>query len=126
MTYYDVYIGSLADPRFSWEGGNWHHNVPGQASPFFPPADLPWNGVFPELVDRIERGIYQGKQTDWGGWVARATKAEILSFIEEIYGQDPVYQPESDMPHLRTWLEKLLAYVVDLPDGEYALVASEL
>jgi hypothetical protein len=83
MTYRDVYIGDLDDPNFHWDGGNWRiGNIPRRKSPFFPSVmAVP----FWSLLRKIKAGELDGKQTDWGGWVARATKKQIHEFIASVY-----------------------------------------
>lgn len=119
--YKDVYIGRLDDPRFSWDQGDWNHNVPSRMSPWFP------SGAFYPLISRILDHKLVGKQTDWAGWVAKATKSQILDFLEELYGRDPCYSPGSPLPHDHAALVKLRAYIDTLDDRtEYALVASAI
>ena len=123
MSYLDVYIGRLDDPHFSWEGGNWNGNVPHAISPRFPEGRT----AFWELIKRIESGELDGKQTDWGGWVARVTKAQIEEFIRDIHDAHPWYQSDSPMPHMKERLDALRGFVATLKDDEkYALIASEL
>ncbi len=123
MTYHDVHIGLLDDPKFSWEGGNWEDNTPSAISPLFPTAF----GAFGELIDRIESGVYEGKQTDWGAWVAKVSKQQILDFIEDSYAEDRNYTDPTYMPHLYEKMQELLRHVESLDDQKvYALVASEL
>ena len=126
MSYCDVYIGSLEDPGFSWEGGNWEGNCPHRLSPFFPPVG-PAYGAFSVVIERIRQGVYDGKQVDWGGFVARVTRFEIEKLIEELYTNQQIYGPDSTLPHLKKQLEELKAYVRRLSTtAKYALVASEL
>ena len=126
MPYCDVYIGSLEDPHFSWEGGDWNGNCPRRLSPFFPPVGPAYHAFY-IVVNRINEGIYDGKQVDWGGFVARATRFEIEKLINELYTDVPLYGPDSSSPHLIKQLEELKAYVRGLSTTQkYALVASEL
>ncbi len=123
MTYRDVYIGLLEDPKFSWQSGNWEGNAPDAISPLFPPA----MGAFNELIDRIESGAYEGKQTDWEAWVAKVSKQQILCFIEDCYAGDRNYTDPTYMPHLYDKMQELLRHVESLDNHKiYALVASEL
>ena len=124
--YCDVYIGSLDDPHFSWEGSDRASNCPRRLSPFFPPVG-PGYGAFSVVISRIQKGVYDGKKVDWGGFVARATRFEIEKLINELYANQPDYGPDSKFPQRRKQLEELKEYVRGLSTTEkYALVASEL
>lgn len=119
MMYYDVYIGRNDDPRFSWRSEGQEGHPPCRVGPFFPsfrgvPTGYP-GGPFGELLDRIDKGRLEGGQVDWGAWVATATRAEIMTFVDEVYSD----RPES--------AEEVRAFVKGLdPDETYALVAAEL
>ncbi|MDP9454430.1 MAG: hypothetical protein M3Q60_01290 [Actinomycetota bacterium] len=120
MTYYDVYIGRLDDPGFSWGSEGGEGSPPGRLSPFFPYAPGHTSrypgGAFGVLLDAIERGRFEGRQVDWGACVAVATKEEIAAFLDELYGNK-----ESGAS------AELRGYVAGLEAGRsYALVASEL
>jgi hypothetical protein len=69
----DVYVGSLDDDGFAWNGGNWEGNVPLRRSPFFPDG----HKAFWEVRNRITKVELDGKQMDWGRWVARVKKSQI-------------------------------------------------
>ena len=112
MTYCSTYIGDLADPSFSWNGGDWDGNIPRGISPAFPPTIEHYNRKFHDWVARTEVTC---KQTDFGGWVARVDKPRLLDFIRFCYGPDP---DEA--------VTELIEFVNTLEDGgEYALVAEE-
>ena len=104
MPFLDVYIGNLSDPSFHWDGGNWSGNVPTPLSPFFPQGHTDRS----VLIDRIASGAYEGKQTDWGGHVAKVTKQQIKDFIEEQYSDDDWCKDPS--------LQKLRHFVDSLDD----------
>ena len=111
----DVYIGTLDDPDFRWEGGNWNGNCPRRISPVFPVVNYK---LFFELIKRIEDGVYIGKQTDWAAWVARVSKAQIRDFIKEMSA--------SLAPETSSTMAELNAFVESLNSGEeFALVARE-
>ncbi len=74
----DAYIGWLDDPDFHWEGGDWNSNVPKRRSPFFPNG----HAALAAITAAIEAGTIDGKQTDWAGFVARVTKAELTDFVK--------------------------------------------
>lgn len=118
MSFYDMYIGDLQDPTFHWEGADWNGNVPHRLSPFFPPGySSGLKNPFWALINKIETNAFDGKQTDWGGWVARINKDQLLAFIDQLYGD---YEQSSSLKGLR-------AYVATLdPEKQCALVAAEL
>jgi hypothetical protein len=128
MTYYDVYIGRLDDPSFSWDGGNWNGNVPHRLSPFFPPYARPGLRVWDEFHRRLASGEFKGRQTDWGGWVAPASKAQIEAFMADLYFPRPSLENLKRLfPHVTDPLDELVAFVSDMDDdGQFALVATEL
>src|SRR5437870_3932645 len=94
MSFLDVYIGDLEDPLFHWDGGNWNGNVPTRLSPFFPHGDR----IRRVMLERIDSKAYEGKQTDWGGYVAKVTKQQINDLIEEQYYDHEWYKHPSPMP----------------------------
>lgn len=112
----DVYIGDIADPRFSWDDGNWEGNVPRRISPFFPDG----HRAYSVLVRRIGQGMYVGKQTDWGGWVAKVSKGEIQQFLLSCLNIDVAAQPRSEHAALVEFVRSLDE------DRIYALVGAEL
>ena len=114
MTFCSTYIGDLADPAFCWDGGDWNGNIPRGIGPAFPPAPAPdpYNGKFHDWVARRKVTC---RQTDYGGWVARVGKAQLLDFIQYCYGSD---RDEA--------VSELIDFVNSLEDtGQYALVAEE-
>ena len=114
MTYSSTYIGDLTDPSFSWDGGDWNGNIPRGIGPAFPPMPTPdnYNGRF---HDWVAHTIVTCKQTDYGGWVVRVGKTQLLDFIRYCYGS------ENDEA-----VNKLIDFVNSLEDaGQYALVAEE-
>jgi len=125
MPFYDVYLGNLDDPTFDPDGGDWNGNVPSRESEFFPPTGAGDRPFF-RVIRMIESGELQGKQTDWGGWVARVRPTQIRELLDQFYDGDPTYAPDSES-HLKGQLERLRAYVEQLdPDTDVALVATEL
>jgi hypothetical protein len=79
------------------------------------------NKKIPLVPDCHEAGELEGKQTDWGGWVARATKKQICEFMAD------VYVPEYSCVISESEYEELCDFVANLDDNkQYALVASEL
>jgi hypothetical protein len=124
VTIHNIYVGDLADPNFHWEGGDWNGNVPRPLGPSFPGAGF---GMYCRVMDAARSGRYDGKQTDFGGWVLKVRRQQILDLIEEWYGHDPWYTDPAKMPHLFQQLQDLRAFVLSLdPEATYALVAWEL
>ncbi|BAZ93732.1 cytochrome bd-type quinol oxidase, subunit 2 [Thiohalobacter thiocyanaticus] len=129
MTACDIYIGSLEDPGFAREGGDWNGNLPARKSPFFPPPKGAYNGAFHEWV--ATAGV-SCTQVDFGGWVAVVNKKKILEFIAYCYACDPSYTDTSkaliwrNNAYLQDQLREIYDYVNRLDDNrQYALVASE-
>lgn len=121
MPFSDVYIGRLDDPRFSWDEGDWKNNIPRPISPFFPPIKGEDDRPFRALIDRIKKGEFNGKQTDYAGWVARVRKSEIKGFAEDLYGAFPELKTRYRAKEIRVLFE----FIEKLDEGKtYALVAS--
>lgn len=117
MTDCSVYVGSLEDPKFKWDGGDWNNNCPKALSPTFPPLPQHYNGDFHNWV--AATGV-ECKQTDYSGWVARVTKDQILQFIAG------AYRGKESLPWIKDGLPELIKFVATLDDARmYALVANE-
>jgi hypothetical protein len=117
MTDCSVYVGRLSDRSFKWDGGDWNGNVPRSISPEFPPAREHYNGVFHAWVKHS--GV-ECKQTDFGGWVAKVTKAQIEDYLRYCYqGQEDLPWVAHGLPELQSCVSNLNAKTV------YALVATE-
>lgn len=118
MTVYSAYLGKLDDPAFEWEDGDWNYNVPTRVSPEFPP--LHPEDHYYRIRQMIREGALDGKQTDFGGWVARVQKQTIQRLLQEWYPEIP------DHPYWSKQLIGLREYVERLdPDSWVALVATE-
>jgi hypothetical protein len=121
VTYADVYVGRLgegADP-LDW-GGDWNGNTPSRLSPFFPSSG---GRAFSMLTDKVDSGQLPGKRVDWGAWAANVSKQQILDFFVEVYPPEAAELSSGDSASRRT---EVWNFLTDLPDGRYALVASEL
>jgi len=114
MTWYNVYIGSLEDPDFQWEGGDPSGNIPHPLTPEFPD---PWKDFF-EVVRRIEAGIYEGKRVDFDGWVAKLDKQQIQDFLDDRCAAAPGRSSSERTAELRKAIDALD------PNKLYALVAA--
>jgi len=117
MTVCSVYIGSLEDPKFKWDGGDWSGNAPLSISPSFPPMGQHYNGNF---HDWVEKAGVECRKTDYGAWVARVTKAQIVEFVAECYRGD------ENLPWVKGDLQEVKEFVATLDDLRvYGLVATE-
>ena len=117
MTVCSVYVGSLEDPKFKWDGGDWSGNAPRSISPSFPPMSQHYNGNFHDWVGIT--GV-ECRQTDYGAWVARVTKPQISEFITKCYKGD------EDLPWVKDDLKEIREFVATLDDVRvYGLVATE-
>ena len=117
MTICDTYIGVLDSPGFSWDDGDWSGNAPAALSPLFPPEENHYHGDFHAWVKAT--GI-ECRQTDYGCWVARVTKAQLREYLAAVYG------PTRDLPWVGNRLQAVEAFVGGLDDDRvYALVATE-
>ncbi len=116
MSYLDVYIGDLNDPTFHWDGGDWNGNVPTRLSPFFPDGSR----IQRVILDRISSGAFDGKQTDWGGHVARVTRQQLKDLLDEQLGVTAAEGSLSDSRELRDFVNRLN------PRKLHALVCTEL
>ncbi|WP_054635826.1 hypothetical protein [Thalassobacillus sp. C254] len=76
----DVYIGTLDDSSFSYEGGNWSGNIPKKISSWFPEG----HKAFRLYLEKIKNNEFVGKQVDWGGWAAFVTPDIICLFLNEL------------------------------------------
>ena len=120
MTYYNVYIGDLDD--FDWNDKScWSvGHTPQKISVLFPSAG---STLFLKIWDRILEKKLEGAQTDWGAFVAKVSKQDIVKIIEEYYRISPYPLPS----HLQPELNELKQQVAALDEQKiYGLVASEL
>lgn len=111
MTSYVIYVGSADDPAYVRDDGDWSGNSPEMLSPNVFAGDLHSHH---RLLDMIGPGQLPGKQTDWGCWVAIASKAQIIEFFDDVPFRDDTAREE---------MAKFLSSL----DGQkqYALVALE-
>jgi hypothetical protein len=124
LTLVTTYVGRMDDAQFNWHRAlhSSDSNIPRPITRDFPPGD-----VADELCRRIRDGEYEGKQTDWGAWVARVSRQQILEFLEHCYGGSPTYSEKSSLPWLRSWYRELREEVEALDaDSEYAFVCAEM
>jgi hypothetical protein len=114
-TFYHVFVGYLDDPKFSWDGGNWNGNIPSRRYPALLTGRWSDRETCFELIRRIETRFYDGRQTDWSGWVARLSKDQIIAYIREMEGNADF---DND-PDVKAFIDSLN------PNKKYALVGCE-
>lgn len=123
MPIHNVYIGDLSDPSFSWEGGDINGNVPKALSGSFPDC----YHLYFRLIKLIEDQRYEGKQTDFGGFVAKVKKKDIQELLAEWYSEKSWVKESEVSPDLNKQLETLRKFVSNLDDNTvYGLVGTEL
>ena len=123
MPIHNVYIGDLSDPAFKWEGGDINGNVPKALSAGFPDC----YHLYFKLIKLIEEGRLEGKQTDFGGFVAKVRKKDIEALLVEWYGDKAWVKDPAISPALVEELETLETFVSNLDeDIVYGLVGTEL
>lgn len=130
MTQCTIYVGDLNDPRFSWNDGDWNGNTPRALTTAFPPRRRSYG--FADYFEWLKgRGIAH-QQTDWGAFVAKVTRADIVAFIAFCYDSDTSYNDPAQMlrwkgkAYLVAKLKRLKKEVRALKDDcVYGLVAME-
>lgn len=115
MSFIDVYIGDLDDEGFSWEGGDYNGNIPRRLSSKFPLGRM----VFSDIVGKILRSELEGKQVDFGGWVAKLTAKELDDYVLSYYKSYEIKSVVEDVDKIRGFISELKK------DKKYALVACE-
>ena len=127
MSYCDAYIGYLDDPYFRWGEGEGTGRPPKRVSPFFPPAYTRAYGIFSVIIERINDKTFEGKQVDWGAFVAKVSKKQIVELIDEFYPDSWIERNKEYSNHLNIQLVDLKKFVSQLSDEKaYALMACEL
>lgn len=123
MTIHNVYLGDLEDPGFSWEGGDWNGNTPRAISGAFPDC----YGLFFKVMELAKGAGENGRQTDFGAFVVKLQKHEIVALIDQWYAGKTWSPLIEQATQYSQHLEKLKALVAALEsDKLYGLVATEL
>jgi hypothetical protein len=124
MTCLDVYVCDLTSAKTAADSAvnpfDWPRKT---TSPFFPPLTP---NAYWRVRDLIRQEAVPGQQVSQLEWCAYVTKADLARYLEEWYGPNETYGPNSTMPWLRDRLDTLREFIMALDDaGEYALVADE-
>lgn len=96
MTYCSTYIGDLDDPEFHLDRPM-TLNIPRALSDSFPPVGEHYNAMFHRWINEKQIPCVQ---TDYNGWVASVTKAQLNDYIDFAYGSCPSY---TDVDKMLTW-----------------------
>lgn len=118
----DVYIVKAKD--VVWSGkGNGIGNAPESLSPYFPSTN---RREYWGLIDRVNNGVFQGSQVDWGCWAGRVKKKDIIGFINEVYREDSKFSSLTGQSYFSDELTDIREFVKKLDDEtDYALIARE-
>ncbi len=128
--YLDVYVGEYTDSV--WDGWSDINNQPIGVSPLFPdpiaPQDRPGTQhPFFDVQQRIEDGIYEGRKVDWGCWVAKVRKKDLLLLVDEYYPEDWLNSERCEFFNTRKFVAELKEAIADLDENKtYLLSAVEL
>lgn len=124
-----IYVVSFENPPLEWIDGRWDTQARQGLSPEFPPLS---GDIFAFYREWTEKHSIEWKMNNSGYAVAKASKAQILDFIECCFGSDPFYNDPNKMlywegkPYLVEKLQKCRAAVEHLDDGKlYGLVYDE-
>ncbi len=122
--YLDVFIGAVDVPGFSWGESPADNDYSAVVPRFISHAIPDSYEAFFELKDRINKGHYTSKAIDWGTWAARVSKAQIVEFMQSMYGKDVMEENSEHTDSAR--MTELIVLVKNLDDRQtYALVARE-
>jgi len=127
MPLLDVYIGQLESPPPDPETDAGANASPRRLSSSFPPPSGTRENPYFLILRKIENGVFPGKRTTWGAWIAQVHKEQIGQLIDEIYSGDRIARDPDYKPHLSAELTKLHSCIDSLEqDTNYALVANKL
>ncbi len=122
MTFYDVYIGDWEDPRVSREAGY----IPRNLSGLFPPLEgqSDTHSVYSKVNALAHSGDLPAEQTFWQCWVVTVTRNQLLHYLDEWYGDAPIYPPRWTKTDKDPDNYEIRSFVHNLdPEKKYALVA---
>ncbi|MDR3563321.1 MAG: hypothetical protein P4N59_18065 [Negativicutes bacterium] len=127
MSIFKVYIGDLDDPEFLWDQSRRASQINPAPRPLSPAMPLTDGYLAFSLVCKIGSGEFEGRQVTSGCWVAKVTRAQIVSFIYEYYIWWQLYhQTDPDGPTPLDECADILNCVKNFDAGKYyAFVASE-
>ena len=129
MTFYDCWITEPATfPELLGLLGSEEKPTripsPGRRSPMFPEGYT----AFFVIRDGITSGRFQGTQINQLTWGALMTKADIVTFLTELFGAPGQYEARHNgvLQHQADRVRDIWAFVTELPEDEqFAVVADE-
>ena len=129
MTFYDTWITEPATfPELLGLLGSEEKPTripsPGRRSPMFPEGYT----AFFVIRDGIRSGRFQGTQINHLTWGALMTKADIVTFLTELFGAPGRCEARHNgvLQHQADRVRDIWAFVTELPEGElFAVVADE-
>jgi hypothetical protein len=127
MTDYNVYVGEVIDESLSWKelGDSWERNV--RRIKY---VDGGMESML-SIIDMIDDGTLEGRQVDWGAWVANVSKEQLLRMYPP---REPPIDPAVYRPFLKGKSDDEIIdhmnfdparWIAELPDKQYVLVAIE-
>lgn len=81
----DVYVGYLdTTDTFNYDGGDWNGNTPKRITSIFPFSHDVWRLI----MSKMKNQEFEGKQTDWGAYVVKVNKEQIIDIFEEVVSKN--------------------------------------
>jgi len=78
MTYHGIKVAIIKSDTFAWTEDNWNENV--ETLFEFPPIGS--SGFF-AVMNGVTSGKYEGRQLDWGAWLAIVSKEQVTELIRD-------------------------------------------
>jgi hypothetical protein len=127
-----VYISQLKDEKFDYNVKSPMWNIKYAPKPIHCGYRL--ENLYWDIVHKVRDHNENTKQTDWGTFVIKFTKTELMEYLlEYASGYENRLEETSEgtykdiyREHCLDGANALLETAKELPDGEYLLVAQEL
>ena len=126
MTDYRVYVGEVIDENLSWKelDESWQQNV----------RKIRDVGsgmeIMMSVMDLIDDGHLEGRQVDWGAWIADVSKEQLRALYPPRKPPDasayrPFMKGKTDEEIVDQMNFDPARWIAELPDKRYLLVAIE-
>ena len=127
MTDYNVYVGEVIDESLSWKelGDRWEQNVREIGN-----VESGMEALL-SVIRLIKDGKLEGRQVDWGAWVADVSKGQLVKMYPP---REPPIDPSVYRPFMKGKSDEEIIdqmnfdparWIAELPDKRYVLVAIE-